>query len=201
MNKESAASVHAQLAPKWVPWFEGLTPFQREALSLYKSRDAYLRFAAARGITDPEEAIASLWDALDTAFTSARWDRPAIVWRGYCLWDAPDWTPPSVGCSWEDLPSWASTSLIEGVAANETYAHLAASEDRPILLEVALPAGAQAIYLEPIREDPTHEAEVLLPRTTRPTVSYIATASSFRTFRASHPFSLTRIGLRVGTTP
>lgn len=193
VNSKTAEEVDALLRPQWRPWFEALAPDVRDALRTYKSgKHGHFAIArdgvAARDITQEDE---DRWQALDRAFGEARWHADTMVWRGFRQWSSdgepPDWKLPSVGDR-ERFELWTSTSLRETVAAQEAGVRQARAGDFSVLYEIELPKGFPAIYMEAVKDSPTHEAEILLPRGTPYEVVAVQQFSRLRTVPAAeHP--------------
>jgi ADP-ribosyltransferase exoenzyme len=204
INGESVSALDARLRPRWRAWLEQLPEAEQDALRTYKS-PRYLRFALARNqdrqLTAEDSAR---WAALDRAFLAARWPCDTLLWRGFRAWgeddSPPGWELPKVG-ERRQFDFWTSTSLSELAAANEASLHQARDGDLSVLYEIELPAGHPAIYMEAIKDVPTGEAEVLLPRATSYVVTQVERFDSLRTVapKAYKPFGpgCWRIQIRI----
>lgn len=132
-------------------------------------------------VTDKDRA---LWGSLDDAFAGLGYGADVLVWRGFRKWNHPGrpphgWTPPTIG-SVERSDAWMSTSLREQVAGDEAHVHAAQHGDYSVVYEIVVPQGHPAIYAEAVRDEPSHEAELLLPRGTRYEVTNFEQFSALR---------------------
>jgi hypothetical protein len=117
--------------------------------------------------TDEQKA---LYENLDKALANApQLQQPLVVWRGAfrssgLAGTEPTWQPPAVS-EWDSFEFWTSVSLLREYAMAEAYLWgTPASTDRSILWQLRLPAGLPHIYMEAVKDKPTADAELLLPR-------------------------------------
>ena len=169
----SAEELDAKLRPWWAVWYARLPQPQRDALAEYKS-DRYLNYVIAgepgRQFTPAQ--LARFRD-LDDAFAHAPvLSTPQQAWRGMTCYVDPHgvqtWSPPEPGTV-QGFRAWTSVSMLERPAATEAYAAVTnrLPNDYSVLMLLNLPAGQRVIYAEIAKPQPTHEAELLLPRLTR----------------------------------
>lgn len=187
--------------PVWSKWISRLPDEQQQALRTYKS-PGYAWFAMARNASRALPARAqALHHALDAALASSQWPFDTVVWRGFRAWQYPDgsppsWEPPKIG-SIQTFDMWTSTSLVETAAAVEACFAQAEPNDWSVLFEMHLPAGHPAIYMEPLHQRHTGEAEVLLPRGTQYEVIGFEPIQRLRTFIPRQPFYGFRLTCKI----
>lgn len=153
-----------EMADVYAPGLKSLHPLQHKALqdytgTTYRGVNQYLR----SGQADPEDQhhLAAI-PHLDSAFEKLRIKEPIIAYRGAVypeFFDAPSGS--LVGHQFKD-PGYMSTSL----DLNTAYGFMRMkhkAQKKAVLMEVRLPKGARATYMEGITENPG-ELELLVDR-------------------------------------
>lgn len=140
-------------------WQANLTAEQTHALAVYKhdEQQRYRQINRALRGRDAWTADARKYAPLvQEALSGHPLTEPLTVYRALPITDLPPW-PIEPGHEIVEL-AFMSTSLVASVPLT----HYGDRRDEPVLLELALPAGTPAGFLDYIRHE-TRDAEILLP--------------------------------------
>lgn len=201
---EDVALIDARYRPLWQRWYDELRDDEREALARYKSLAGHFHFVPMRDGAAASEVGAALVAAADRALLRARVPHDLVAWRGIVLWDDEgELGQLRVGDDYLH-PGYTSTSLRESFAVAQTFAGSDLEGAMPVVFEFWLPGGSPGAYMEPLRDTPTREAELLLPRDVTYRVRGVSRTTKMTACDARHavpePARLRPI-LRIELTP
>ncbi|WP_322994045.1 ADP-ribosyltransferase [Castellaniella sp.] len=156
----SLAEEHAALQAEYEPWAKGLSREERYAISHYKGFDGFALNAALRK-NAANKMMEPVITSLDQAISRASLPAPTRIWRGEGSGTANIGLQP--GDISEVNAGYFSASIRQEMAEG--------SSDGGVLLEIVLPAGYPAAYIngvpfpiKDLQDLADSEFEMILPR-------------------------------------